>query len=77
MESRKYKYTTEELNNGIVRCPKCKFEMDKENYKRGVKLYHCMNCGFRIPTEDIVDGKRQDIVNKIIDDIEIQGSEDE
>ena len=74
---RKYKYTNEELDSGSARCPKCKSEMDKENYKRGVKLFHCRNCGFKIPTEDIIDGRQQDIVDNIMDDIEIEGNENE
>ena len=52
---RKYKYTRGELNSEKAFCPLCKQEMEKTNFKRNVKLYQCNSCGFKIPTEDVLD----------------------
>lgn len=52
---RRYKYTKDELNSGRTFCPLCKQEMEKASFKRGVQLYQCNSCGFKIPTEDVLD----------------------
>ena len=52
---RRYKYTKNELDSGKTFCPQCKQEMEKTNFKRDVKLYQCNSCGFKIPTDDVLD----------------------
>ena len=50
---RKYKLTRSEQDNGVANCPRCYVEMEKEPFARGVYLYRCPECSFKITTDDL------------------------
>jgi len=52
---RKYKRTRSEADGGIVNCPTCHGEMGREKYMRGVGMYRCPGCGFKIRNDEIMD----------------------
>lgn len=54
---RKYKLTQQEQDSGIANCPRCHVEMDREPFARGVYLYRCGNCDFKITTDDLYDAE--------------------
>ena len=66
---RKFKVTSDEQENGIVKCPRCKGEMVRENFTRDQKLFRCPECQFKVPHNDIV--AKESIANKIASEIVI------
>lgn len=50
---RQYRPTRAELENGSYHCPKCKDPLGKAIYRKGTRLFSCVNCLFMIAPEDI------------------------
>ena len=54
-KGRVYRRTRSEAQTGLVKCPKCKLNtLELQSFVRGVKIYICSNCGWKITTDKVV-----------------------
>jgi len=51
---RQYRLTRQEQGAGGADCPKCRAPMSQHGFTRGVKLFMCDECGFKIPTNKLL-----------------------
>ena len=55
---RVYKRTRRERADEVMNCPRCRpdlVEMEKQPFTRGVGLWVCPNCGWKITTDKVID----------------------
>ncbi len=53
-KGRIYQRSKTEVNSGVVTCPKCGGGMDKDGFSRGVHLYSCPECGWKITSDKLL-----------------------
>ena len=51
---RVYKPTRSERESGTYRCPKCREELEQESFCRGIKLFKCPKCSWKILSDRVV-----------------------
>lgn len=54
---RHYKLTRQEQDQGTAFCPRCHAEMNKAPFARGVQLFDCPDCSFKITTDHVFDAE--------------------
>ena len=54
---RHYKLTRQEQDQGTAFCPRCHAEMNKAPFARGVQLFDCPDCAFKITTDHVFDAE--------------------
>lgn len=51
---RYYRRTRRERDDNVCVCPRCKIEMEGQPFTKGIKLYSCPECGFKIPADKLI-----------------------
>jgi predicted RNA-binding Zn-ribbon protein involved in translation (DUF1610 family) len=51
---RVYKRSKGEVEKESCICPKCKDIMERQPFSRGVKIYICPGCGWKIPSNKVI-----------------------
>lgn len=51
---RVYKRTRYETSNGVIICPRCKGEAEKQSFTKSLKIYVCPDCGWKITTDKVL-----------------------
>jgi hypothetical protein len=51
---RVYKRTRYEIQNGVLVCPRCRGEAERQPFTKSVKIYICPDCGWKITTDKVL-----------------------
>ena len=54
---RNYKLTRKEQDDGVAYCPRCRAEMTQKPFARGIQLFDCPDCEFKITTDHLFDSE--------------------
>jgi predicted RNA-binding Zn-ribbon protein involved in translation (DUF1610 family) len=53
-KGRVYQRSRSEVEYDVIACPKCRTLMDEHNFTRSIKLWMCPDCGWKIPSSNII-----------------------
>jgi len=59
MRGRYYRRTRAEVEESGLMCPRCKAKCDIQPFTKSVKLWSCPECGWKIPSDRVVDTNEQ------------------
>jgi len=59
MRGRYYRRTRAEVGDNGLMCPRCKAKCEMQPFTKSVKLWSCPECGWKIPSDRVVDTNEQ------------------